>query len=150
MRFRYSCKTFGEYENDLSEPISQTNVFNISKDLVFHDNVGRFLLVRQSASAEIGILKIAGDLDIMTSPRLSEEIQRQLERGAVNIIVNLAGVRFMDCSGLRVLLEGLVSTQTRGGSLILISPPDLIMKLLRITGLNRLFKVYETEEEAFL
>ena len=65
-----------------------------------------------------------------------------------DVIVNLAGVSQVDTSGLTELVTAYQAVVQRGGHLKLVNPSDRLRYLLRVTGLNSLFEVFDSENEA--
>lgn len=51
------------------------------------------------------MLHVSGELDLATAPGLSAAARDAIANGAGEIVFDLAGLEFMDSSGLRVLLE---------------------------------------------
>lgn len=62
--------------------------------------------------------------------------------------IDLSGVRYMNSSGIGVLITLLTKLKNAGGGLCLISPSDQIMKLLQITKLNDVFAIVKDQTEA--
>lgn len=62
--------------------------------------------------------------------------------------IDLSAVRYMNSSGIGVLITLLTKLKNAGGGLCLISPSEQIMKLLQITKLNDVFTIVESQEEA--
>jgi len=62
--------------------------------------------------------------------------------------VDLSHVRFMDSSGMGVLVSLLTKFRNRGGELVLIQPSDHIRKLLIVTKLNAIFTIAENDNFA--
>jgi anti-sigma B factor antagonist len=78
-----------------------------------------------------GRYALSGDLDITTA----EELESVLDRDpASELTLDVAELRFLDSSGLRVLLKAVV----RGRSLVLRSPTRSVARTLRIAGVDRL------------
>ncbi len=71
-----------------------------------------------------------------------------LDQDKKNIIVNLASVKFMNSSGLGMLISGFTTMKNGGGSLKLANATDKISSLLMITKLITIFEHYESIEEA--
>src|SRR5215813_10939527 len=95
------------------------------------------------------ILRISGDL-------IGEDNGTQLV-GAVNdamthkvltCIVDISGLRYINSSGIGVLITILTKFRNKGGEVYLMKPSDSVKKLLAITKLNAIFQVVQTEEEA--
>ncbi|MCU0430657.1 MAG: STAS domain-containing protein [Cytophagaceae bacterium] len=61
---------------------------------------------------------------------------------------DLSNIRYMNSSGLGVLITLMTKFRNRGGELVLVNPSEQINKLLIITKLNSIFNVVKSEEEA--
>lgn len=73
----------------------------------------------------------------------------ELQDGEVLLCAaDLSHVRFMDSSGMGVLVSLLTKFRNRGGELVLIKPSDHIRKLLIVTKLNAIFTIAENDEYA--
>jgi anti-sigma B factor antagonist len=64
------------------------------------------------------------------------------------IVVNLEKVGFLDSTGLGVLVGGLKRVRAHDGSLDLVCTREQILKIFRITGLTKVFGIYETVDQA--
>jgi anti-sigma B factor antagonist len=84
-------------------------------------------------------VSVAGEVDIQTSPILDEHLRSVLDQGHPSVFVDLAGVTFLDSTGLSVLVSGLKRCQLAGGELHLVSPRPNVYKVLEITGLTAAF-----------
>jgi anti-sigma B factor antagonist len=100
-------------------------------------------------SADAGCtIALTGEVDVYTSPRLREELSGAVEAGCLHIIVAMDGVDFIDSSGLGVLVSALRRVKEQGGTLRLVCTKEAILKILRITGLDKVFPLFTTVEEA--
>lgn len=77
--------------------------------------------------------KLLGELDAHTAPALATTMT-ELPPGEV--IVDMAGVSFVDSSGLRVLLDATNRARANGGDLALSGPQASIKRLIEISGLG--------------
>jgi anti-sigma B factor antagonist len=93
------------------------------------------------------VVKVAGEVDIETSPALDERLRSVLDQGYSSVMVDLAGVTFLDSTGLSVLIGGLRRCQDGGGELRLLSPRPNVRKVLEVTGLLGTFRLEEDLEE---
>lgn len=93
-------------------------------------------------------LTLSGEVDVYTAPRLKEALIEEIESGCANILVDLEGVGFIDSSGLGVLVGGLRRVKEREGIIRLVCTKDSILKIFRITGLDKVFPIYDSLEEA--
>ena len=93
-------------------------------------------------------LSLAGEVDVYTAPRLKEALVEQIESGCSRIIVDLDGVGFIDSSGLGVLVGGLRRAKEQDGAIRLVCTRDNILKVFRITGLDKVFPIFADISEA--
>lgn len=93
-------------------------------------------------------ITVSGEVDVYTSPMLKAHIVDAIDAGCTDLVVDLEGVGFIDSSGLGVLVSGLRRVKERSGSMRLVCTKDSILKIFRITGLDKVFPVFATAEEA--
>ena len=93
-------------------------------------------------------LEIEGEVDVYTSPELKQHLVKQAEAGVKHVIVNLSKVEYLDSTGLGVLIGGLKRLREGEGNLVLVGPGMRILRIFEITGLDKIFDIYPTEEEA--
>lgn len=93
-------------------------------------------------------IALEGEVDVYTSPRLREELTSVMDAGCANIIVDLDKLGFIDSSGLGVLVSALRRVKERGGTLRLVCTKESILKVFRITGLDKVFPLFATVDEA--
>ncbi len=89
-----------------------------------------------------------GEIDLHTAPRLQEELAESQRGGSASVVVDLSDVEFCDSTGVNALLAALRDSRGKGGSLCLVSPQAAVRKVLGITGLDRVFTVRDSVEEA--
>ena len=94
------------------------------------------------------LLQVAGEVDVFTAPKIREQLIDLVEQGDHDIIVSLEGVDFLDSTGLGVLVAGLKRVKMHDGTLSIVCTKDKILKIFRITGLTKVFPIFETEEAA--
>jgi anti-sigma B factor antagonist len=88
----------------------------------------------------------AGELDAYSVAQFREAFAELAEEGRV--IVNLAGVQFMDSAGLGALIGGIRRIRESEGRVAIFSDRDPITKLLHTTGFDRIVPVKEALAEA--
>lgn len=93
-------------------------------------------------------MSLNGEVDVYTAPRLKETLIQQIESGCARIIVDLEEVGFIDSSGLGVLVGGLRRAKERNGTIRLVCTRDNILKIFRITGLDKVFAIFPSAGEA--
>jgi anti-sigma B factor antagonist len=94
------------------------------------------------------VFDLTGSLDIATSPTVRAALIEASERGSHRLIVDLSHVDFLDSTGLGALIGGQRRAKEFGGEVRLVAKEGQILRLLRITGLLKVFAVYATLEDA--
>ena len=93
------------------------------------------------------VVKVAGDLDIVTSPALDECLKNAQSQGS-RVVLDLSGVDFMDTSALAVIVGHWKRLEAAGGSLALAGARYRYTKTLWITGLADRLSLYDSVEAA--
>ena len=81
------------------------------------------------------VITVVGEIDSSNCDRL-QDLLREQATGAAAVDVDLAGVTFIDSSGLRALLVGQQAISGADGSLRVTNPSDNVRRLFEITGLT--------------
>jgi anti-anti-sigma factor len=111
----------------------------------------RTMDIRARTIGSVTVLDLVGRMvldDEETARQVVTQIADSLATGARQVVVNLAGVTQIDTSGLTALVRAHLAVIRRGGRIKLAAPGARIREVLRTTGLNRLFEVLDTEQEA--
>ena len=94
-------------------------------------------------------LQFSGDLiGENNGPELVELVNTNLAKGIKYCLVDIEGVRYINSSGIGVLITILTKFRNKGGELYLINPSEHVKKLLIITKLQAIFSIVSTKEEA--
>jgi anti-sigma B factor antagonist len=91
-----------------------------------------------------------GDLDVATSPALRAMLVDAASNGKHHIIVDLSSLEFLDSTGLGALIGANKRAQESGGEVRLVTQEGQILRLLSITGLLDIFRVYPSIDDALL
>ena len=94
------------------------------------------------------VVEVGGEIDVATAPRLREQLISLVNDERYQIVVDMAGVDFIDSTGLGVLISGLKRVKTRGGTFALSCTEPRILKVFEITGLLAVFPVHDTVDDA--
>ncbi len=94
------------------------------------------------------VFELTGSLDIATSPAVRAALTNASEQGDHRLIVDLTKVDFLDSTGLGALIGGQRRAKEFDGEIRLVAKEGQILRLLRITGLLKVFAVYPTLEDA--
>jgi len=102
------------------------------------------LLLSTRSGQGCTVVEVRGDLDMATSPRLRAGLQPLVDAGAGQVVVDLAGVAFMDSSALGALAVTFKALRAGGGRLCLAGPQEPVRGLLRVTSVDQVIDVYDT------
>ncbi len=94
------------------------------------------------------VVTVAGEIDVYTSPLLQERLVEVLREGLSSIVLDLSAVTFLDSTGLGVLITGLKRCRSADGDLVLVTAQPNVLKVLEITGLNDVFQVHDSVDDA--
>ena len=98
---------------------------------------------------DIQWLILSGDLiDKNQATDLMISINELLEVGKNKLIIDLSDLKYMNSSGLNVLIQLLTKTRTSGGESVICNVNKKVNDLLVITKLNTLFKVADSKDDA--
>jgi anti-anti-sigma factor len=90
---------------------------------------------------------VVGEVDVATGPQLAKVLDAQVARATGAVYVDLAGVTFMDASGLHPLVDAAEALSTKGYRLILSRPSRSVSRLLQVTSMSRYFGLSRSDEE---
>jgi len=96
----------------------------------------------------IGVIVLEGEIDIYSAPQFKEVLLNGIENGAQRVIVDLTQVSFIDSTALGVLVSGAKRVRPRNGNLDIVCTDENIIRIFEITGLDRIFCIYATRDEA--
>jgi anti-sigma B factor antagonist len=94
------------------------------------------------------VIALAGEVDLYTAPEFKERMVELIESGKKQIVVDLSKATFIDSTTLGVLVGGVKRLRPAGGSLALVCTDENITKIFEITGLDRVFPIHSSREEA--
>jgi len=107
------------------------------------------LEVTERQAGDVTILDMSGAVRIGEgSVALRDAIRGLADGGKKKIILNLAGVSYVDSTGIGELIANYTTISRQGGQLKLLNLTDRIQNLLVITKLLTVFDSYEDEAEA--
>jgi anti-sigma B factor antagonist len=94
------------------------------------------------------VIEVGGEIDVYTAPKLRERLIELIESGSFQLIVDMEAVEFLDSTGLGVLVGGLKRVRAHDGWIDLVCTQSRILRIFRITGLNKVFNIHDTVAEA--
>jgi len=79
---------------------------------------------------------------------LGERIRGELRGGRKRIVLNFADVTYVDSSGIGEMYSAFAAVASQDGQLKLLNPTKRIRELLRVTGLYKIFEIFDDETSA--
>src|SRR4029450_7273749 len=102
----------------------------------------------EEAGNGIAVIALTGELDLYTCPEFKEELLRVIGDGATLVAVDLTQTTFIDSTALGVLIRGVERLKMNDGQLVVACADPNIVKVFEVTGLNRVFTVVGSRDEA--
>ena len=94
------------------------------------------------------LISLAGEVDLYTAPEFKQQLLDAIAQGAKHVVVDFSNTTFIDSTTLGVLVGGVKRLRGNDGQLSLVCNDRNITKIFEITGLDRVFTIYPTRDEA--
>jgi anti-sigma B factor antagonist len=107
-----------------------------------------FDLKTERLSNDAFVISLAGEVDLYTAPEFKQQLLEVISQGARQVVVDLTSTTFIDSTTLGVLVGGVKRLRESDGQLALVCDDRNITKIFEITGLDRVFPIYATRDEA--
>lgn len=104
-----------------------------------------YLIVSVQGRGRSIVVEVDGELDLASSAQLEQALEHAWRNGPDEIVLDLGQLRFLDMSGLRVLLGASQRAERRGSALVLTNVRDPIQRVLRLAGVNGLLAIREPD-----
>jgi anti-sigma B factor antagonist len=98
--------------------------------------------------APYALVTLVGELDTSNVGQLYEELAALTREGIRHISIDLAGLEFVDSTGLSALIAAHKRTASQGGELILHAPNRDIRRQFKMTGVDTYFNIRPSGGEA--
>ena len=95
------------------------------------------------------VISLAGEVDLYTAPEFKQQLLDVIGEGGKDVVVDFSDTTFIDSTTLGVLVGGVKRLRPDGGRLSLVCDDRNITKIFEITGLDKVFPIYESRDEAF-
>jgi anti-sigma B factor antagonist len=105
------------------------------------------LALENEPSGRWTLIHVRGELDLHTSPQLRDHVLASLGEPPVRVALDLSDVSFMDSTSLGMLVTCLKRVRERDGRLVIVGVSGSPMKVLTLTGLDRVFDLVPSPED---
>jgi anti-sigma B factor antagonist len=107
-----------------------------------------FTLTEESLDDARHVIAVRGEIDLFTAPELKQKLGEAIEAGRRQIVVDLTDTTFLDSTALGVLIGAVKRLRSDSGHLVLVNVDANIAKTFEITGLDQIFTILPTRDEA--
>jgi anti-sigma B factor antagonist len=107
-----------------------------------------FDIKTEPLGGEVYAIALSGEVDLYTAPEFKQQLLEVIGQGGKQVIVDLSDTTFIDSTTLGVLVGGVKRLRPAGGQLSLVCSDRNITKIFEITGLDRVFTIYASRDEA--
>lgn len=97
---------------------------------------------------DVPVIELNGEVDAYTSSRFREVMLDIIDNAGANLIVSMIEVEYIDSSGLGALVGGLKRVSERNGKIVIVCDNPQVKKVFEITGLEKVFPIFDNEEQA--
>lgn len=102
----------------------------------------------RAVEPDLQLVEVSGEIDLYTGPKVKDCIHDLIDRENYNLIVDLQHVRYMDSTGLGILMSALKRVEEKGGRIVIICNNARVMKIFKLTGFVHTFSIFDGEAEA--
>ena len=107
-----------------------------------------FDIKTEQLSGESYVISLAGEVDLYTAPEFKQQLLEVIGQGGKEVVVDFTDTTFIDSTTLGVLVGAVKRLRTNDGQLTLVCSDRNITKIFEITGLDRVFTIYPTRDDA--
>lgn len=93
------------------------------------------------------VVEVSGDVDMKASPELRRALFEAL-KAAPRVALSLSSVRYMDSSGIAVMIESVREAKRLTRPLVLFGISPAVYSVFKLTHVTGIFQIVETEEQA--
>ncbi|OWY71507.1 hypothetical protein B7486_07405 [cyanobacterium TDX16] len=94
------------------------------------------------------VVRLVGSCTMEHADRLTDQLVEVASQPKPLIVVDMAGLDFIESTGLGGLVSGYLRARKNEGEIRLVSPPPFIHHLLKLTRLTQLFQVFDDLQKA--
>ena len=96
----------------------------------------------------IGFEKNISKFTLQNCQDIKEEINKEINAPGIKMVFNLKGIKYVDSSGIAVLISVLKTINNQDGDLILSNISNEVMDLIKLMQLQHIFQITATIDEA--
>jgi anti-sigma B factor antagonist len=102
----------------------------------------------ETLAEHIQLVAVSGELDLSNSAELRRRVESAMRSGGAAVVIDLSAVTHMDSTGLASLIAAHQLARERQGRLALVIGSEPVRRTVEVRGLDRLFTIFATRDEA--
>jgi anti-sigma B factor antagonist len=103
-------------------------------------------------TSEVGrgrvLVRLEGELDIASAGEVEQAMARQEQEGCQELILDLGGLRFIDSTGLRLVLSAHGRAQKGGWGFSIVPGPDRVQRVFEVAGVRERLRFQQEGSDA--
>jgi anti-sigma B factor antagonist len=107
-----------------------------------------FDIKTERLNGDLYVIALSGEVDLYTAPEFKQQLLDVIGQGGKEVVVDFTDTTFIDSTTLGVLVGGVKRLRPNGGRLSLVCSDRNITKIFEITGLTKVFDIYDSRAEA--
>jgi anti-sigma B factor antagonist len=107
-----------------------------------------FDIATEQVGGGVYVIELSGEVDLYTAPEFKQQLIEAVAEGARHVVVDLSETTFIDSTTLGVLVGGVRRLREKDGDLSLVCTDRNITKIFEITGLDHVFPISSSRDEA--
>lgn len=96
--------------------------------------------ISETRSGDVIQIKIDGRVDTTTSPQLQNAILQAFQKGS-KLVLDFSEVEYVSSAGLRALLIGQKTANSKGGSMTLVNVADAVLQVFKMSGFSGILHI---------
>lgn len=104
--------------------------------------------INTSEMRRVQLFEVIGRVDSTNASELGSAMDKAVDDGKSNLVLDLGSVEYMSSAGLREMVRILKRVKRVGGDLRIANPSERVREVLELAGLDSVFEIYPTQVEA--
>ncbi len=106
--------------------------------------------IKSSIQGNVTVLEVSGDFSGRAAGGLKQEIQSLKDREISRLVIVMAGLTYIDSSGVSILIAAHNDLQAAGGGLKLVNLSEPVQTVFESTRLTSFFQIWDSVEQALM
>ena len=104
--------------------------------------------IEDRQEGDVTIVTFKGELDAANLGEVKEQVEQLIHKGHSNLVFNLAGLTFVNSSGLGYLIQAHKHAREQDGEVVLSQPSNFVQITIKTLGIDQIFAIYGSDEES--